>query len=146
MDLLNVQKTVSASTTMTKNTVLILGEQSLSAAELTHLLGEPCRNGFRAEAASYPPPCQEMDCLEQTMLEGRRREEGSERGSRLFLSPKPASVSRKPPRGKAGRRRPSPEFSACVGLSPSHRGNCPKRGSCQMNPSICYLPCASLFT
>lgn len=48
--------------------------------------------------------------------------------------------------GTLGAEGPSPELSACVGLSPSHRGNCPKRGSCQMNPSTCHLPSASLFT
>lgn len=48
--------------------------------------------------------------------------------------------------GTLGAEGPSPEFSACVGLSPSHSGNCPQRGSCQMNPSICHLPTVSLFT
>lgn len=60
-----------------KNTVLILGEQSLSTAELTRLLGEPCRNGSRAEGP-LGHPHQELGCLEQTLLGGRRREEGSE--------------------------------------------------------------------
>lgn len=101
------------------------GSKSKSAAGLAGFVHEPCLHLPRAP--------QKVDCIEHTVFGGGRREKRDEAPGYFYLQRQPVSQGSLGV-GTQGLERPSPEFSACAGLSPSQGGTVPNEGATRGPP------------